>query len=331
MPGIPSYPDLTEAGVTTLTAVSTVVHDAQGTPTTKEMTLDEQRKLFYRYASADPAREFKAITLTGGSPAVSTPMINSSQTWTQSGVDYVGWNMAITNTASGAASKFWNCEIGTTKVFALYNSAIYCQNSGKEIFMTAATSPPGIYTQSTSMILMNASQGLALSTTAVTVSNSQAFAFCSNNNVYQDSETRMYRDTNYTIGCRNGTNPHAFRVWKTWTSATNGEWVETKWVSDVATIGTNKGTGGGTARDLALATDDTVRLTFGAAGSMTITDANNVAVGTTTGTKIGTATGQKLGFWNATPVVQQVLATGAGATVDNVISLLQTLGLCKQA
>lgn len=64
--------------------------------------------------------------------------------------------------------------------------------------------------------------------------------------------------------------------------------------------------------------------------SQTFADVNLV-LGTTTGTKIGTATGQKLGFWNATPVVQQVLATGAGKTADNIISLLQTLGLCKQA
>ncbi len=65
--------------------------------------------------------------------------------------------------------------------------------------------------------------------------------------------------------------------------------------------------------------------------AMTLGDAVNIVVNTTTGTKIGTATGQKIGVWNATPVVQQVLATGAGATVDNVISLLQTLGLCKQS
>ena len=62
-----------------------------------------------------------------------------------------------------------------------------------------------------------------------------------------------------------------------------------------------------------------------------IPDAKNIALNTTTGSKLGTATGQKLGFWGITPVVQQVLATGGGATVDNVISLLQTLGLCKQA
>ena len=60
-------------------------------------------------------------------------------------------------------------------------------------------------------------------------------------------------------------------------------------------------------------------------------NSRNIEFGTATGGKIGTATGEKLCFWGVTPVVQQVLATGGGATVDNVISLLQTLGLCKQA
>ena len=68
-----------------------------------------------------------------------------------------------------------------------------------------------------------------------------------------------------------------------------------------------------------------------AAAGITLAEANDIIVGTSTGTEIGTATAQKLGFWGTTPVVQQVLATGGGATIDNVISLLQTLGLCKQA
>lgn len=40
-----------------------------------------------------------------------------------------------------------------------------------------------------------------------------------------------------------------------------------------------------------------------------------------------------LGFYNlaTAPIAQQVLATGAGATVDNVISALQALGLVKQS
>jgi hypothetical protein len=77
----------------------------------------------------------------------------------------------------------------------------------------------------------------------------------------------------------------------------------------------------------------TLKYTFGAT-ALTLADAVNIAVNTTTGTKIGTvggAAGQKLGFFNATPIVQPLLATGAGATVDNVITALQNLGLVRQS
>ena len=74
----------------------------------------------------------------------------------------------------------------------------------------------------------------------------------------------------------------------------------------------------------------TARLTLDSAGLFTLWDGGNFALGTTTGTKIGTATTQKLGFFNATPVVRPVLATGAGATADNIITVLQNLGLVGQ-
>lgn len=128
---------------------------------------------------------------------------------------------------------------------------------------------------------------------------------------------------------RNGTNPQVFIIYNTYTSGSNHEWGSIGFSANTYLIGTNNT--GGSARPMAFRTAGTIRLTIGAAGGLTVTDANDVTVGTTTGTKIGTATTEKLGFWGATPVVQQVLATGAGATVDNVISLLQTLGLCKQA
>lgn len=38
-----------------------------------------------------------------------------------------------------------------------------------------------------------------------------------------------------------------------------------------------------------------------------------------------------LGFYSATPVAQQILPTGASKTVDDIITVLQTLGLVKQA
>jgi len=66
-------------------------------------------------------------------------------------------------------------------------------------------------------------------------------------------------------------------------------------------------------------------------GTLVLGDAVNLEVNTTTGSKIGTGSTQKLGFWGVTPVVQQVLATGASHTVEDVITFLQTIGLCKQS
>lgn len=75
-----------------------------------------------------------------------------------------------------------------------------------------------------------------------------------------------------------------------------------------------------------------------AAGSLNINCAStsfnnscNLVFGTGAGTKIGTGTTQKIGFWNATPVAQQVLPTGTSKTVDDVITFLQTIGLCRQS
>jgi hypothetical protein len=63
------------------------------------------------------------------------------------------------------------------------------------------------------------------------------------------------------------------------------------------------------------------------AGSATIADAGNIAVGTTTGTQIGTAPTQRLGFFGATPVVQQTMgaaaASGSWTSVEQ--NMLQTL------
>jgi hypothetical protein len=38
-----------------------------------------------------------------------------------------------------------------------------------------------------------------------------------------------------------------------------------------------------------------------------------------------------MGFHGVTPVARQLLATGAGHTVDDVIAALQALGLVKQS
>jgi hypothetical protein len=61
---------------------------------------------------------------------------------------------------------------------------------------------------------------------------------------------------------------------------------------------------------------------------LTISEGENIALGTTTGTQIGTAASQKLGFYGKTPVVQRAKANyGNWAATSNVVQALVDLGL----
>jgi len=116
-------------------------------------------------------------------------------------------------------------------------------------------------------------------------------------------------------------------------SATNTERLHISTRSGASYFISTQATGTGVARALEIRTADVARLTFEAAGGLTIADANDIAVGTTTGTKIGTGTTQKIGFFNATPVVQQAAvadATDAASTqarLNDLLARLRTLGL----
>jgi hypothetical protein len=81
----------------------------------------------------------------------------------------------------------------------------------------------------------------------------------------------LARDTSNTLALRNGANAQAFRVYNTFTDATNFERANIFWDSNVLKIGTEKGSVGGTARALEFQTDGTTRLTIASTGAATFT------------------------------------------------------------
>lgn len=136
--------------------------------------------------------------------------------------------------------------------------------------------------------------------------------YCVNHNI--NSNVKLYGDAANRLAIRNGINAQGFDCYNTWTDASNNEDGFIDWSSNVFRLGT-KAAGTGSARALDIQTNGTTRLTFGSGGSLTLADANDIAVGSTTGTKIGTATTQKLGFYNAAPVTQPTALTAALTTI----------------
>lgn len=81
-----------------------------------------------------------------------------------------------------------------------------------------------------------------------------------------NNDTFMWRAAANEVEIRNATNPCSLRVTNTWSSATNQEFGRFGWVSNVLRIGTEKGSGGGSARDMQMITDGINRLTIDALG-----------------------------------------------------------------
>jgi hypothetical protein len=87
------------------------------------------------------------------------------------------------------------------------------------------------------------------------------------------TDVRMYRDAARTLALRNGTSNQTFRVYNTYTSSTNFERANLGWNGNVFLVGTEKGSAGGTARQLELQTDGTSKVA--------ITTDGKVGIGTT--------------------------------------------------
>ena len=68
------------------------------------------------------------------------------------------------------------------------------------------------------------------------------------------SDLTLYRDAANTLAQRNSTNAQTFRLYNTYTSSTSYENLQFDWTTtaNTATISTQKGSGGGTARTLAI-------------------------------------------------------------------------------
>lgn len=90
-----------------------------------------------------------------------------------------------------------------------------------------------------------------------------------NETSYSTTDLVLARDAANTLAQRNGLTAQAFRVYNTFTNASNYERGKFAWESNILRIGTEKA-GTGSARALELQTDGTTRLTVGTTGNVGI-------------------------------------------------------------
>jgi hypothetical protein len=257
---------------------------------------------------------FTSLSANNGTLTASAPVLDLSQTWNNAGVTFTGLRVNVTNTASGSSSLLADFQVngtsvlevnsrGLTKVRKVSNITEYVN-----IFEVFKASSSFFQIRDDGNYTFPSVKGGALATLK-TVAKSDGFFLASGGQLGWKSsaidgynvapDLSIVRDAADTLAQRRTTNPQTFRIYNTYTSATNFERLNLRWASNELIIDAEAGGAGGTLR----------------------------------GIKLGSASTSLLGFFGATPVVQQAAvadATDAATAItqlNDLLAAMRTLGL----
>jgi hypothetical protein len=210
---------------------------------------------------------FTSLSANNGTLTASAPVLDLSQTWNNAGVTFTGLRVNVTNTASGSSSLLADFQVngtsvlevnsrGLTKVRKVSNITEYVN-----IFEVFKASSSFFQIRDDGNYTFPSVKGGALATLK-TVAKSDGFFLASGGQLGWKSsaidgynvapDLSIVRDAADTLAQRRTTNPQVFRIYNTYTDASNHERGFMRWSSNVLQIGTEKGSVGGSARPIGI-------------------------------------------------------------------------------
>jgi hypothetical protein len=234
--------------------LSTLTADGSG-----NLTLSARLINAFSAAASAPAKLFSGNWFTGGTSTTTKPHLLIEPAGTTS----TNWNTAGTGFGVNAPSGFAG-DLAWFGVGGVRQGVI--KSDGSSQFGRF-----GALSYSNGFIVTTDLSGVAYSgywgSDKLQVHPSMAIAWGSAQG-YDGATLALYRDAANTLAQRNGTNAQTSWIFNTFTSSTNFERAKVEWASNILRFGTEKGSAGGTARDMELQTDGTTRITLKANGAI---------------------------------------------------------------
>lgn len=228
------------------------------------VSLDNQNNNFTVGQTITAAANTSALTasysVTG---ANTTPLLDLSGTWNTTG-SARGILLNVTDTASAAGSLLADLQVGGTSRFSVTKAGVVTATA--QIAATSSFdmgSNRGISTNGSNVFIVNAgSTPLAATTNGININSSLGFAGGNTGNTASD--IFLARDAANTLALRRtGANPQAFRLYNTFTDASNFEMGFLRWNSNVLEIGTTAGGTGNATRSINLLAGGNIEFTCG--------------------------------------------------------------------
>jgi len=251
---------------------------------------------------------FTTLSANNGTITTSSPAFTLAQTWNASGTTFTALRVNATDTASASGSLLMDLQVGgSSKLSVRKDSAIVFGGAANTNVDPALLFPTGY--GNTVKIYSDINNGIGIvaqgfttfigNSVRVVASTSVGFTW----QLGASSVLQLLYDADNVLAQRRTTNAQTFRIYNTFTSATNFERVNFRWASNEFILDAEKGSAGGTLR----------------------------------GVKIGSATTSLLSFYGVTPVDQPATVTdptGGGTqdaeartAINAIIDRLQELGL----
>jgi hypothetical protein len=205
------------------------------------------------------AGTFTTLAANNGTLTASAPVLDLAQTWNASGTTFTGLNLALTNTASASASAYLSFALDGTQAFSIRRGAS----------TTGATLITGGTSGLTWAARTRTGGGVGLNFEN-TLGIGASLEFLATALGTGAGDVALLRDgASDTLAQRRSTNAQTFRIYNTYTDASNFERGYLRWSSSVLQIGTEK-LGTGTARNLHFQTDGATRFYITTGGNFIV-------------------------------------------------------------
>jgi hypothetical protein len=175
-------------------------------------------------------------TYNAGTLTTDVKVLDLSATWNNAGVTFTGLKLNVTNTASNASSRIFELQADGTTRFSVAIDGYTRIASGASIDSISGT------------WYLRSGSGLRLainnSPNALYTMASTAFGWSASDVNFSTVDLLLYRDAAETFAQRRTTNAQTFRLYNTWTDASNYERLGISWGSNIVSIKPeNAGTG----------------------------------------------------------------------------------------
>jgi hypothetical protein len=176
-------------------------------------------------------------TYNAGTLTTDVKVLDLSATWNNAGVTFTGLSFNVTDTASNAASLLLDLQVGGASIFKVAKTGFFTAAR----FVSSADSDQGIglasagyfnfYDNGGTETLRCGSPGFRF-----IASTTLPFGWSSTSNPGSALGVGIYRDADQVLAQRNGTNAQTFRLYNTFTDASNYERLGINWGSNIVSI-----------------------------------------------------------------------------------------------